>query len=71
MMALRKADIGEFFAEFVQFTIFTGFFCWLLINGPNFAISIMDSLRKIGGTAAGSGHDLTPSGIIDIGFDNF
>lgn len=26
MMALRKADIGEFFAEFVRFTIFTGFF---------------------------------------------
>lgn len=30
MMALRKADIGEFFAEFVRFTIFTGFFWWLL-----------------------------------------
>ena len=26
MMALRKADLGEFFAEFVRFTIFTGFF---------------------------------------------
>lgn len=25
MMALRKADIGEFFAEFVKFTITTGF----------------------------------------------
>jgi entry exclusion lipoprotein TrbK len=37
MMALRKADIGEFFAEFVRFTIFTGFFWWLLTNGPNFA----------------------------------
>src|SRR5690554_3583622 len=26
MMALRKADIGEFFAEFTRFTITTGFF---------------------------------------------
>lgn len=26
MMALRKADIGEFFAEFFRFTVFTGFF---------------------------------------------
>src|SRR5918996_127362 len=26
MMALSKADIGEFFAEFVRFTVFTGFF---------------------------------------------
>ena len=25
MMALRKADLGEFVAEFVRFTIFTGF----------------------------------------------
>ena len=25
MMALRKSDIGEFFAEFVRYTIFTGF----------------------------------------------
>jgi type IV secretion system protein TrbL len=44
MMALRKADIGEFFAEFVRFTIFTGFFWWLLTNGPNFASSIYASL---------------------------
>ena len=34
MMALRKADIGEFFAELIRFTVFTGFFWWLLINGP-------------------------------------
>ena len=36
-MALRRADIGEFFAEFIKFTIFTGFFWWLLTNGPAFA----------------------------------
>jgi type IV secretion system protein TrbL len=45
MLALRKADIGEFYAEFVRFTIFTGFFWWLLTNGPNFATDIMNSLR--------------------------
>lgn len=71
MMALRRADIGEFFAEFVRFTIFTGFFWWLLANGPNFATSIMNSLRQIGGTATGTGSDLTPSGIVDIGFEIF
>ena len=52
MMALSKADIGEFFAEFVRFTVFTGFFWWLLTNGPTFATAIMDSLRKIAGTAS-------------------
>lgn len=71
MMALRKADIGEFFAEFVRFTVFTGFFWWLLANGPNFATSIMNSLRTIAANAAGTGSVLSPSGIVDIGFDIF
>jgi len=71
MMALRKADIGEFFAEFVRFTVFTGFFWWLLTNGPTFAVGIMDSLRTIAGNATGTGADLVPSGIVDIGFDIF
>ena len=71
MMALSKADIGEFFAEFVRFTVFTGFFWWLLTNGPTFATAIMDSLRSIAGTANGLGPSLSPSGIVDIGFDIF
>lgn len=71
MMALRKADIGEFFAEFVRFTIFTGFFWWLLTNGPNFASSIYDSLRQIAGQATGLGQGLSPSGIVDVGFEIF
>jgi P-type conjugative transfer protein TrbL len=68
MMALRKADIGEFFAEFIRFTMFTGFFWWLLENGPHFAIDIINSLRDIG-AAAGATRTLTPSAPIDIAFD--
>lgn len=71
LMALRKADIGEFFAELVKFTMFTGFFWWLLTNGPNFAKSIMDSLRQIGGNATGLGTALSPSGVVDVGFAIF
>lgn len=71
MMALRKADIGEFFAEFVRFTLFTGFFWWLLINGPQFAVDIMKSLRAIASEASGLPNDLGPSGIVDVGFDIF
>ena len=70
-MALRKADIGEFFAEFIRFTIFTGFFWWLLTNGPTFANDIMRSLRTLGGNASGTGSELTPSGIVNIGLDIF
>lgn len=71
MMALRKADLGEFFAEFVRFTMFTGFFWWLLMNGSTFATDIMNGLRSIAATATGTGSELTPSGIVDIGFDIF
>ena len=68
-MALRRADIGEFFAEFIKFTIFTGFFWWLLTNGPAFAMSIIDSMRTMGATAAGLPRELTPSEPISIAFD--
>ena len=68
IMALRKADIGEFFAEFIRFTISTGFFWWLLSNGPRFASAIIDSLRAMASTASGSTAAYSPSGIADIGF---
>ena len=45
MLALRKADIGDFFSEFIRFTLFFGFFYWLLQNGPYFAETIINSLR--------------------------
>jgi type IV secretion system protein TrbL len=68
-MALRKADIGEFFAEFIKFTVTTGFFWWLLVNGPTMAMSIVNSLREIGATASGLPKTLEPSTPISIGFD--
>lgn len=71
MLALKKADIGEFFAEFLRFTIFTGFFWWLLSNGPAIATAIMDSLRQIGSRASGLPSTLSPSGIVDVGFAIF
>lgn len=67
MMILRKADIGEFFAEFIRFILFFGFFLWLLRNGPTFASSIIQSLQRIGEQASGV-SSVTPSGIVDVGF---
>lgn len=66
LMLLRKADIQEFFAEFIRFIIFTGFFWWLLQNGPQIASDIVKSLQTLAGRAGGGGT--TPSGIMDTGF---
>lgn len=71
MMALRRGDLGEFFAEFARFTIFTGFFWWLLVNGPRFASTLVMSLRQMGAEATNLPSTLAPSGIVDIGFDIF
>jgi len=67
MLALRKADVQEFFSEFLKFSLFFGFFYWLLRNGPAFADSIIRSLRQIGDNAAGT-SGLSPSSIVDVGF---
>lgn len=71
LMAVRRADIGEFFAEFIRFTVFTGFFWWLLVNGPAFATSIITSLKQIGSEASGLRGMGSPSSIVDIGFEIF
>ncbi|MEP6606901.1 MAG: P-type conjugative transfer protein TrbL, partial [Nitrosospira sp.] len=71
LMAIRRADLGEFFAEFIRFTVFTGFFWWLLVNGPNFSTSIIASLKQIGAEASGMRGMGSPSRIVDIGFDLF
>lgn len=70
-MALKKADIGEFLAETVRFLTTTGFFLWILRNGPVIAMSIVDSMRRIASEASGIGYALSPSGIMDVGFDIF
>lgn len=69
-MAIRRADLSEFFAEFIRFTVTTGFFFWLLSNGPVMAKAIIDGLWQIGAEASGTGS-VTPTSLVDIGFDVF
>ncbi|ARO69805.1 P-type conjugative transfer protein TrbL (plasmid) [Xylella fastidiosa subsp. pauca] len=68
MMALRKADIQEFLAETVRFLGVTGFFWWILSNGPLIAHSIVESMSTIGATAIGQ-TSYTPNGIVEIGLN--
>ncbi|MDR4470297.1 MAG: P-type conjugative transfer protein TrbL [Nitrospira sp.] len=67
-LALRRAEIGEFLGEFISFTVMTGFFWWLLTNGPTFAIQIINSMRQLAGSASGLGPSVYPSTLMDIGF---
>lgn len=67
---LRKADIGEFFAEFVRFIIFFGFFLWLLRNAAAIGGAIIDSFMDMGANASQTGVS-NPSAVMDIGFDIF
>ena len=67
-LALRRAELGEFLGEFISFTLMTGFYWWLLTNGPTFAMQIINSMRQLAGNASGLGPSVYPSTIIDIGF---
>jgi len=68
---LRKADIAEMFAEFVRFIMFTGFFWWLLINGPEFGSQIINSLMSLAGMASNFDAEMHPGNIYDIGAEFF
>ncbi len=67
VLIMRRADIQEFFAEFIKFIVTLGFFYWLLQNGPAIGKAVIDSFVRLGGRAIGT--PLTaPSGILDMGF---
>jgi type IV secretion system protein TrbL len=68
-LALKKADIQEFFAELLRISITLGLFWWLLTNatsGLNIAGSIISSLQKLGNNAAGI-EGLSPSDLVQMG----
>ena len=69
-LILRKADIGEFFAEFIRFILFFGFFLWLLRNAASMGTAIIDSLVQIG-AKAGHTNASNPSNVMQVGFDIF
>lgn len=66
---LKRVDTQEIFAELIRFIVVLGFFWWLLENGIAIATAIMDSLRKIASEASGFQNAMTPSGLVDVGFD--
>ncbi|ANW51720.1 P-type conjugative transfer protein TrbL [Burkholderia pseudomallei] len=71
MMAIRRSDIQEFFAESIRFFGTLGFFWWILYNGPALGDAIVKSMWMIGAKAIGQTNDFTPGSIVQIGYDIF
>lgn len=69
-LPFHRSSFAEFFGELLRYIIFIGFFYWLMINAPQFAETIINSLRMLGSQASGIPETL-PSDIVDIGFNLF
>lgn len=69
-LIFRRSSIAEFFGEMFRFLTFSGFFLWLLRNGPAIADDIIASMRTIGNQASAQ-NGMSPSNIVDIGFKVF
>ena len=69
-LIFRRSSIAEFFGEMFRFLTFSGFFLWLLRNGPSIATDIINSMQSIGENALGQ-TGVSPSNIVEIGFDIF
>jgi type IV secretion system protein TrbL len=68
LLALSKSDINDFLLETIRFSIPLGFFYWILANGTSIAGSILQTMPMMAANASSLGYDLSPSGIIDVGF---
>lgn len=79
LMALRQAEIGDVFVELVKFIAFTGFFFALLqmATAPIYGLNettpmlIIKSFTHMVTNGSEATDPLTPSGIIDQGFEIF
>lgn len=66
-----KGDFGDVLNELVQFIISTGFFYYLLCEGPKLAEMLIDSFQQMGTTASAnmSSVRLSPNGIVLVGLE--
>ena len=70
-IALKGEGLTEALAELVRFTIFIGFYYWLLENGTQITQAIVHSMEKIAGEATHTSDSLNPSSILNLGISNF
>lgn len=70
VLFLDGVDIQRFFAHFIRFIMFFGFFLFLLKNGPYIGETLIDSMLQIGSQATGTGAT-DASSFMDTAFDIF
>ena len=71
-MAIKRADLMEICAELCRYILFTGFFYWLLLNGPTFANGVVASLWTVGGEAATGGMTtIAPGTVVNLAMGVF
>jgi type IV secretion system protein TrbL len=71
-LAIKGADISEFFAELLNRILYIGFFLTLLLNSSAWSTAIVDSFRQAGSAAvasAGGTGGIAPSNVMDAGWD--
>ena len=68
-IALKGEGLTEALAELFRFTIFIGFYYWLLENGTQITQAIVHSMEKMAGTAANTSQGLDASSILNLGCD--
>lgn len=69
LIVLQKGELQDLFKELIRFFMTLGIFFWFLQNGSALTMAIINSLRQAAATASGLTKELSPSSIIDIGFD--
>lgn len=65
---ILKIDFSGIMGALIRFVVTTGFFLFLLENGPAIATSIIDSLRMLAGKAMGIDKTISPSYTVEAGF---
>ncbi len=70
MFIRGNATLGDFFGEFLKFSVTTGFFLWLLENGSAIAKAIITSFGQLGREASSTyQEELSPSNLLGFALD--
>jgi type IV secretion system protein TrbL len=70
-LAIKGADISEFFAELLNRIMYIGVFLTLLLNSSAWSTAIVDSFRQAASaavSAAGGTPGISPSNVLDAGW---